>query len=384
MDVIQTKRAGRQCQDPVSHQQRAVTGFSRSPGLRPRQRQTQGLSPTYTPDVVADAHLDLLLELGYHELRFGASGSFARTWLPLLEAGGVGLQVCPVFVELERQPEGTLREALGQATCLLRAVRENPERVLQVRSAADLDAVERGERIGLMLSLEGVEQFGYELWPAETFWELGVRMAGLTWNRRNPFADGAAEDGGLSRLGRALVDEFVGLGVIVDLAHASPQTFAEVIARADGAPVICSHAACRAVNDHPRNLTDDQLRALAEAGGIFGLMLHPLAIGHEERTLNRVIDHLEHAIGVVGADRVCLGGDFTTRLSKVLPPMPEPADGLMPQGLEPGAGIEGLKGPEDYPALLAAMRARGWSEADVGAISCDNLLGFLRRSLPSA
>ncbi len=94
--------------------------------------------------------------------------------------------------------------------------------------------------------------------------------------------------------------------------------------------------------------------------------------------------HLEHAIGVVGADRVCLGGDFTTRLSKVLPPMPEPADGLMPQGLEPGAGIEGLKGPEDYPALLAAMRARGWSEADVGAISCDNLLGFLRKSLPSA
>ncbi len=87
---------------------------------------------------------------------------------------------------------------------------------------------------------------------------------------------------------------------------------------------------------------------------------------------------------MVGADRVCLGGDFTTRLSKVLPPMPEPADGLMPQGLEPGAGIGGLKGPEDYPALLAAMRARGWSGADVGAISCDNLLGFLRRSLPSA
>ena len=112
--------------------------------------------------MIADAHLDLLLELGHRELRFGETGSFARTWLPLLEAGGVGLQVCPVFVELERQPEGTLREALGQATCLLRAVRENPERVAQVRTRSDLDEVERGERIGLMLSLEGVEQFGYE------------------------------------------------------------------------------------------------------------------------------------------------------------------------------------------------------------------------------
>ena len=98
--------------------------------------------------MVADAHLDLLLELGYRELRFGERGSFASTWLPLLEAGGVGLQVCPIFVELERQPEGTLREALGQATCLLRAVRENPERVLQVRSAADLDAVERASGSG--------------------------------------------------------------------------------------------------------------------------------------------------------------------------------------------------------------------------------------------
>ncbi len=333
--------------------------------------------------MIADAHLDLLLELGHRELRFGETGSFARTWLPLLEAGGVGLQVCPVFVELERQPEGTLREALGQATCLLRAVRENPERVAHVRTRSDLDVVERGERIGLMLSLEGVEQFGYETWPAETFWELGMRMAGLTWNRRNPFADGAAEDGGLSRLGRALVDELVGLGVILDLAHASPATFDEIIARAAGAPVICTHAACRSVNDHPRNLTDDQLRALAGAGGLFGLMLHPLAIGHEQRTLARVVDHLEHAAGVIGIDRVCLGGDFTTRLSEVMPPMPEPADGLMPAGLAAGAGIEGLKGPEDYPALQAALGDRGWSDADIDSVSCANLLGFLRRSLPA-
>jgi membrane dipeptidase len=238
--------------------------------------------------------------------------------------------------------------------------------------------------IGLMLSLEGIEQFGYEVWPAETFWELGVRMAGLTWNRRNPYADGAAEDGGLSRLGRALVDRLVELGVIIDLAHASPQTFSEVISLADGAPVICSHAACRAVNDHPRNLTDDQLRALADAGGVFGLMLHPLAIGHTKRTLDRVVDHLVHAADVVGVGRVCLGGDFTTRLSKVLPPIPEPADGLMPEGLEPGAGIDGLKGPEDYPALLATMSNRGWSNADIVAVSSDNLLGFLRRALPPA
>ena len=98
--------------------------------------------------MIADAHLDLLLELAHRELRFGETGSFAHTWLPLLEAGGVGLQVCPVFVELVRQPEGSLREALGQATLLVRAARESPDRVLLVRSRDDLDAVEQASASG--------------------------------------------------------------------------------------------------------------------------------------------------------------------------------------------------------------------------------------------
>ena len=98
-----------------------------------------------------------------------------------------------------------------------------------MRSRADLDAVERGERIGLMLALEGVEPFGYEVATADLFWELGLRMAGLTWNRRNPFADGAADEGGLSGLGRRLLARFAELGVILDLAHASPRVFDECL-----------------------------------------------------------------------------------------------------------------------------------------------------------
>ena len=333
--------------------------------------------------MIADAHVDLLLELAHREHRLGEQGVFARTWLPLLEAGSVGLQVCPIFVELERQPEGTLREALGQATSFLRAVRENEGSVVQVRRASDLDAVERGDRIGLMLSLEGAEPFGYELWPADSFWELGLRMASLTWNRRNPYADGAAEEGGLSKLGRSLVDRLCRLGVLLDLAHASPALFAEVLARSGDAPVLVSHAACRAVNDHPRNVSDDQLRALADRNGLLGLMLHPLAIDHERRTIARVIDHLEHAVATIGVDHVCLGGDFVARISRRLPPIPAPPDGLMPPGLEAGSSIDGLAGPEDYPALVAALRERGWQEDDIDAVTHTSLLRFLRRSLPS-
>ncbi len=333
--------------------------------------------------MIADAHTDLLLELSYREHRLGETDVFAQTWLPLLAAGRVGLQVCPIFVELEHQPEGTLREALGQATAFLRAVRENPDRVVAVRTADDLDAVVRGERVGLVLSLEGVEQFGYEVWPADAFWELGVRMASLTWNRRNPYADGAAETGGLSQLGGRLVDRLVELGVILDLAHASPATFDEVLARTGDAPVLVSHAACRAVNDHPRNLADEQMSALAARGGLLGIMLHPLAIDHERRSIARVVDHLEHAVHVMGTEHVCLGGDFVQRLSQVLPWSARLPDGLMPAGLEAGSAIEGLAGPEDYPALDGALRARGWSEVDVDAVTRVNLLRFLRRALPA-
>jgi membrane dipeptidase len=332
--------------------------------------------------VIADAHVDLLMEVAYRERRLGETDVFASTWLPLLERGGVGLQVCPIYVDVVVQPEGALREALSLAASFHRALRECGDRVVQVTTAADLDAVEAGERIGLMLSLEGVECFGVETWPADVFHALGVRMAGLTWNRRNAFADGAAEEGGgLSRLGRELVDRLVSLGVVLDLAHASRGTFTEILERVAGAPVLCSHGGCRGVFDWPRNLDDDQLRGLREAGGLFGLMLHPIAIGPEQRTLDGVVDHLEHAVSVMGPERVCLGGDFTRRLWEAMPPPPETKDGLLPPGITAGLGIEGLTGPEQYPALVERLAGRGWSDEEVAAVTAGNLLRFLRDAL---
>jgi membrane dipeptidase len=331
--------------------------------------------------VIADAHVDILLELAHREHKLGETDVFARTWLPLLEAGGVGLQVCPVFVDLELQPEGSLREALRQVTALVHAVAESPDRLLQVRSRADLDVVESGERTGLMLALEGVEPFGYEVATADLFWELGLRMAGLTWNRRNPFADGAAEAGGLSRLGRSLLARFAELGVILDLAHASEQLFRECIESYEGR-VCVTHAGCRAVNETPRNLSDEQLRELAARDGIFGVMIHPLAIDPVTPTIERVIDHLEHAASVIGPERVCLGGDWIKRLHELMP-APAPPDGLMPPGLSEGTAIAGLEGPEDYPALIDALRARGWEGERLDGLLSRNLLRFLRESLPA-
>jgi membrane dipeptidase len=332
---------------------------------------------------IVDAHNDLLIELDH---RRDEAAPFAARWLGLLEQGGVGLQVCPIFgAEPEWLSELALRHVLTQVAAFHRAVDENPERVLAVRRAADLDAVERGERIGLMLSMEGVEALGYDPALIDVFWSLGVRMVGLTWNRRNPFADGAAEpDGGagLSRLGRQLVDRMLDLGVILDLAHASERTFGEVLERADRGTVVVSHAACRAVCETPRNLSDDQLRALAARGGVLGMMLLPLVIDPTRLEIERAVAHFDHAVEVMGIDHVGLGGDFIRQVLQAVG-MRQPKDSLAPAALPWDAAIEGLDGPDGYPRLIDALRAHGYDDTSLAAICGGNFLRLLRQGLPA-
>ncbi len=332
---------------------------------------------------IVDAHNDLLLELAFRSRRHGESNPFATHWLPQLQSGGVALQVCPVFVDLPFLPELGLREALALIAAFHQAVRENAESVAAVRTRGDLDVVERGERIGLMLSLEGAEPLGYDPAMADVMWELGVRMMSLTWNRRNPFADGAAESGagGLSALGRQLVDRCVELGMILDLAHASEQTYRDVLDRSKDAPVVVSHTACRAVHDHPRNLSDDALRALADRGGILGIMVLPLVVDSAQPTLDRVIDHIDHAVELMGIEHVGLGPDFIRQLVRALNWV-EPPDALLPEGMKTDAAIDDLAGPEDFPNLVAALRRRGYEDDRLRAVLGENFMRLFRRALP--
>jgi membrane dipeptidase len=331
---------------------------------------------------IVDTHNDLLLELEY---RRGEERPFERHWLPNLERGGVALQVCPIFsATLDWLPELALRHNLQQVAAFRRAVTECSERVVEVRSRGDLDEVEAGTRIGLMLSMEGVEALGYDPTLVDVFHDLGVRMVSLTWNRRNPFGDGAAEPahGGLSNLGRALVDRMAGLGgIAIDLVHTSERTFWDIVEQSGSAPLVVSHAACRAVCETPRNLNDEQLKALAERGGVLGLMLLPIVIDPESWTMERVLDHVDHAVSVMGIEHVGLGGDFIRQVWRALPMRAAP-DSLLPGEMPMDAAIEGLAGPEDYPTLVEALRGRGYEGERLEAILGGNMFRLLRSSLP--
>ena len=329
--------------------------------------------------MIVDAHNDLLAELVF---RRAEERPFEHYWLPELEGGGVGLQVCPIYTADETSDDAALRFGLQQAAAYQRLLAESGGGIVSVLRAADLERLNRSR--GVMLSLEGAEALGGDPQLAHAYWALGVRMVSLTWNRRNALADGLGvdDDRGLSPLGEELVDILAGLGVMLDLVHASPRTFADVLARAPVADVLVSHAGCRAVCDTPRNLDDDQLRAIATRGGVVGMMALPLTVDPDQPTIERLIDHIDHAVSVVGIEHVRLGGDFIRQVARATG-LTEIVGGLMPPGMTADDAIEDLAGPADYPNLVVALERRGYTGDRLEAILSGNLLRLFRNALPA-
>jgi membrane dipeptidase len=330
--------------------------------------------------MIADAHNDLLLEL---VLRRDEPTPFARHWLPKLRAGGVGLQVCALYAA-DSLPDEARTEVEGQLEAFRRLLEENPEDVFHVRTRGDLAHADGG-RIGLLLSMEGVEALGRDPAAFADFWDSGVRLVGLTHNPPNAFAGGiSAPEQGLTEVGRELVDELAERGTVIDLAHASERTFFEILERAPGATVVVSHACCRAVHDIPRNLSDEQLEALAERDGFLGLMALALTVGRPA-TMERLLDHLDHAVNVMGERRVGLGADV---IDQVITAEEELGIELQPavvEAREAGGGQLGLTdltGPEHFPRLVDALRGRGYGGDRLNAVLSGNLRRILERALP--
>ena len=302
--------------------------------------------------MIVDAHNDLLAELVH---RRDEERPFARYWRPELDAGGVGLQVCPIFTADEASEDAAHRFALAQAAAYHRLLAETAD-AQPVLTAGDLDRLDG--RLGVMLSIEGVEALAGDPQLAHAYWGLGVRMVGLTWNHRNAFADGLGveDDRGLTALGDELVDLLADLGVMLDLSHASPRTFDDVLARAPEATVLVSHACCRALCDTPRNLTDEQLRAIAGRGGVIGMMALPLTVDPAGRRSSASSTTSTTPSAWPGSSTSASAATSSAR-SRARQGLTEIRGGLFPPGMEPDAAIEGLEGPSGYPALVDGARA---------------------------
>jgi membrane dipeptidase len=250
-----------------------------------------------------------------------------------------------------------LPEALAQVALLLRLERESGGRLRLARAAADL----AGDGVAAVLHAEGAEPIGPALSELEVLHAAGLRSLGLTWSRPNAFATGVPfgfpgspdQGPGLSDRGRALVEACGELRIVVDVSHLNERGFWDVASLSD-APLVASHSGAHALCPSPRNLTDDQLRAIGERNGLVGINFHVgflRADGHEDADtpLARIAEHAAYVAEIAGAACVGLGSDF---------------DGAtMPAELGDVTGL---------PALLAALRDVGFDEAEVEGIAAGN------------
>jgi membrane dipeptidase len=277
-------------------------------------------------NIVLDAHCDMLNDVLLYRSR-GERNVLERRFLPSLSRAGIGAVICSLFIRDELLPEMALRGALDQISALCCDLDESRGFEL-ARSASDARRAARSGKTALFLSFEGAEPIGSDIFLLRAFYELGVRFFGLTWSRRNYVADGCsfkAEDaphteGGLTEFGRRAVKAARELNMVIDVSHLNDAGFWEIAQDAD-VPFIASHSNCRALSPSPRNLTDEQIRAVAESGGVIGLNAYSpfTADARGDGSADKLVEHAAHIGEVAGLEHAGLGLDLCDCLASFAP-----------------------------------------------------------------
>lgn len=306
---------------------------------------------------VIDGHCDSLGDYleGKRTLREPQAGGH---WdISRAREGKVILQFLAAFIESRYKPEQASKRGLELIHAAHRFLKENEESVYLIRSSKDLPLSPPVDKIACLLSVEGGEILGESLFMLDLIFELGVRALGLTWNQRNAIADGAGEktNSRLTRFGESVIHRMNDLGMIVDVSHLNEAGFWHVL-ELSNQPILASHSCAHALCPHPRNLSDEQIRALAEHQGLIGVNFYPAFLTPEpEARLSDVIKHIRHIAEVAGVEVIGLGSDF---------------DGIDKTPL-------GLEDVGKFTILSEALLEEGFTTGEVEQIMHKNFMRFL-------
>lgn len=317
------------------------------------------------------------------------------TDIPRLREGLVGGQFWSVWIPGETAPADSRRLQLEQIDIARQIIESHPDTFQLALTADDIERVFAEGKIASLLGMEGGYALNNSIVAMREFYGLGVRYMTLTHNVTLDWADaalGEQRNGGLTAFGRTLVREMNRTGMLVDIAHTSPTTMHQAL-DASKAPVIWSHAAARALVDHPRNVPDDVLLRLPKNGGVVMVtfipsflskevwemeetlwatdvalelisdyrdvwMAHDAEVGAIRASIDDVVKHIEHIRDVAGVDHVGIGSDYWGMVD-------------MPIGLEDVSG---------FPRLFAALIQRGWTDEELRKLAGGNLLRAMRRA----
>ncbi|MFB9329777.1 dipeptidase [Paenibacillus aurantiacus] len=309
-----------------------------------------------------DFHCDVLWKLLDDEtlsFEHDTSGKLDVT-LPRLREAGAGLQTFAIFIS-STMPK-TMEPILKSIDLFYAKVVAAPNMML-IQTKQDLEKAEQSGRIGALLSLEGADGLQGDMAMLRMLYRLGVRACGLTWNNANWGADGATESrgGGLTRKGMEFVRECNRLGILLDVSHLSEKSFWDM-ADATAEPLIASHSNAKALCDHPRNLTDEQIRALIAMDGRIGITYVPQFIVQDGKaTVDDCVRHIEHMCELGGESHIMLGSDF---------------DGI-------DTHVTGLAHPGELYRFREALH-KLYRDDTVAGFLKDNAFRLLQRHLPEA
>jgi membrane dipeptidase len=208
--------------------------------------------------------------------------------------------------------EESYQSCLAGLARLTAAINKNSDRVLLVSKYSDVEKAKRESRIGILPNFQNSTAIGTDLSRLELFYDLGVRQIQLTHNWRNWVGDGCTErtQAGLTYFGVDFVEKMNQLGIVVDVGHSGYQTTLDAI-EVSTKPIVFSHTNCMALCKHPRNKTDEQIKALAARGGVMGISNFNWFVSSKPRsTLDDLLDHFDYAVNLVGSNHVGMGSDF--------------------------------------------------------------------------
>ncbi|MFC2082595.1 dipeptidase [Candidatus Bipolaricaulota bacterium] len=317
--------------------------------------------------LVMDAHSDLFNDIVDRRAR-GETQVLEGRHLPALSKGGVDVLVCAIYVESRFKPDRSLLRALNILDAIHCELAETPDRLRLCVNTSDIKAARAAGQLALLVSLEGAEPFGEDFAILRLMHRLGLRWVGLTWNQRNQVADGIAErrtHGRLTQYGQDLIGELNSLGMVIDLAHIAEEGFFDAL-EASQQPVVFSHGNCSAVCPHDRNLSDAQLEALASCGGVLGITFHPPLVSATDPSLEAVMQHIDHAVRIMGIDHVGIGGDFSDFI------VWDPAE--VGTGFAEEPKTEGLQSVSELPKLLESLLRHGYAPKQVAGLFGANFM----------
>lgn len=300
--------------------------------------------------MIFDMHCDILTDIT-EQYDQGNKERLNEYHLDLYGKGNANMNVLINFIDPFEAGTAETFKHINEVA--LKLVAEN-ENISVIKTKEQLLNLNPNTQWNSLLGIEGLS----EVKNVQEMYDLGYRLLGLTWNEKNDYAAGSIQSGGLTTAGKKLIDEAVELGMIIDLAHLNEQSFWGVVEYLKK-PLVVSHSGCRKLCNHVRNLSDEQLRAVAKSDGVVGIpsLSFFLEADSKDVIIDTYIDHIMHAIDVMTVENVAIGFDFCHYLK--------------------GEEYNDVKGLEDItcaPLVIELLRERGLTEESIEKIASKNVI----------